>query len=129
MENVININKIVNSRPQKKRVTISSKRQITIPQAFFKKLGFSDYAECYVEDDKLIICPEKKEGSEEMFGDLVLEELIAKGLSGQKLLNEYRGQMRKISEAVYAVKQDAAKVAEGQGKYYTVDEVFGEEDN
>ena len=37
-----------------KRVSISSKRQITIPQKFYALLGFDDEAECIVRGKELL---------------------------------------------------------------------------
>lgn len=42
---------------EQKRVSISSKRQMTIPQKFFKELQFTDKAECFVRGNELIIRP------------------------------------------------------------------------
>ena len=42
---------------EQKRVRISSKRQMTIPQKFFKALEFTDKAECFVRGNELIIRP------------------------------------------------------------------------
>jgi hypothetical protein len=34
---------------ESKIIKISSKKQITIPQAFFEKIGFSEHAECILK--------------------------------------------------------------------------------
>ena len=41
--------------PEQKKVTISSKRQFTIPQKFFTKLGFDREAVCTLSNCMLII--------------------------------------------------------------------------
>ncbi|MEA4847868.1 MAG: hypothetical protein VB106_11610 [Clostridiaceae bacterium] len=41
----------------KKRITISAKRQITIPQKFFEMLDFGGEAECILRGKELIIRP------------------------------------------------------------------------
>lgn len=38
-----------------KKVSISAKRQITIPQKFFTMLGFDTEAECMVRGNELVI--------------------------------------------------------------------------
>lgn len=42
-----------------KKVSISAKRQITIPQKFFTMLGFDTEAECMVRGNELVIRPAK----------------------------------------------------------------------
>ena len=42
---------------EKKRVSISAKRQITIPQKFYTALGFADEAECILRGGELILRP------------------------------------------------------------------------
>ena len=41
----------------RKILSISSKRQITIPQKFYQALGFGSEAECVVRGDELVIRP------------------------------------------------------------------------
>ena len=49
-----------NSILEKKIVSISSKRQITIPQKFFTMLGFTNEAECMVRGNELVIRPARQ---------------------------------------------------------------------
>lgn len=111
----------------KKRLSISSKRQITIPQKFFTMLGFSDTAECVVRGNELVIRPVKQESGGE-FAEQILEELIAEGFSGEELLTEFKIRQAKIRPAVEAMIAEAEEVAAGNGEYATYDDVFGSED-
>lgn len=111
----------------KKRLSISSKRQITIPQKFFTMLGFSDTAECVVRGNELVIRPVKQESGGE-FAEQILEELIAEGFSGEELLTEFKVRQAKIRPAVEAMIAEAEEVAAGNGEYATYDDVFGSED-
>ncbi len=45
---------------ESKKVSISSKRQITIPQKFFTLLGFNTEAECIMRGNELVYAPLKK---------------------------------------------------------------------
>ena len=47
------------SKMDRKVLSISSKRQITIPQKFYQLLGFGDEAECVLRGNELIIRPIK----------------------------------------------------------------------
>ena len=45
----------------KKRIRVSSKRQITIPMKFHELLGMSDEVDCHVRNGALIITPIRPE--------------------------------------------------------------------
>lgn len=107
-----------------KKLRISAKRQITIPQKFYSQLGFSHGAECEIRGEELIIRP-IREGGEE-FAEEILSDLIKEGLSGESLLQAFRNRQKEIRPTVEAMLKDAKKVAEGKASYYTLQEVFGE---
>lgn len=111
----------------RKVLSISSKRQITIPQKFYQLLGFGDEAECVLRGNELIIRPIKTVSGGE-FAEQILEELIAEGLSGEALLARFKERQAQIRPAVESMLTDAEKVAEGKGNYATYDDVFGTED-
>ena len=48
---------------ESKKVSISSKRQITIPQKFFTLLGFNTEAECIMRGNELVLRPVKENTS------------------------------------------------------------------
>ena len=110
----------------KKIVSISSKRQITIPQKFYTLLGFSDEAECVVRGNELIIRPARTVSGGE-FAENILAELIREGFSGDELLLQFRERQAKIRPAVEAMLCDAEKAADGSGEYETYEDVFGTE--
>ena len=107
-----------------KKLSISPKRQITIPQKFYTQLGFSRGAECEIRGKELIIRP-IREGGEE-FAEEILSDLIKEGLSGEELLQAFRNRQKEIRPTVEALLKDAKKVAEEKAPYYTLQEVFGE---
>ena len=115
------------SKMDRKVLSISSKRQITIPQKFYQLLGFGDEAECVLRGNELIIRPIKTVSGGE-FAERILEELIAEGLSGEALLARFKERQAQIRPAVESMLTDAEKVAEGKGNYATYDDVFGTED-
>lgn len=117
-----------NTIMEKKIVSISSKRQITIPQKFFALLGFDTEAECVVRGNELIIRPAKTNAGGE-FAEYILADLIAQGLSGNELLTEFRKKQAKVRPAVEAMIADADEVATGNGDYSTYDDIFNSEDD
>ena len=115
------------SKMDRKVLSISSKRQITIPQKFYQLLGFGDEAECVLRGNELIIRPIKTVSGGE-FAEQILEELISEGLSGEVLLARFKERQAQIRPAVESMLTDAEKAAEGKGDYATDDDVFGTED-
>ncbi len=112
------------SVPEQKKVTISSKRQFTIPQKFFTELGFDKEAVCTLGKGMLIIEPIHNGDSGE-FAEEILSDLIAEGYSGQKLLAEFKIRQGKIRPAVERMLKAAEDAANGLGDHYTYEDLFG----
>ncbi|MBR0133380.1 MAG: AbrB/MazE/SpoVT family DNA-binding domain-containing protein [Lachnospiraceae bacterium] len=112
---------------EQKKVSITSKRQFTIPQKYYTELGFDKDAMCILGDGFLIIQPMAHVSSGE-FAEQILSELIAEGFSGQELLNEFKERQAKVRPAVEAMLEQAKKIAKGNGKYSSYDDVFGTEE-
>ena len=101
---------------EKKQVTITSKRQFTIPKKFLNELGFDRSAVCSVLDGKLIIEPVTPISGGE-FAEQILKELIDEGYNGNELLAEFRIRQAKVRPAVEAMLEDAKNTALGIGEY------------
>jgi len=114
--------------PEQKRVMITSKRQLTIPQKFYTELGFDREAVCTMGDGMLIIQPATHVSGGGEFAEQILSELIAKGFSGQELLNEFKTRQAKVRPAVEAMLEAAKAAASGTGEYSTYDDIFGSEE-
>lgn len=107
-----------------KKVSISSKRQITIPQKFYSMLGFGTEAECIVRGNELIIRPVKDVSGGE-FAEFILEDLIAKGYSGEVLLEKFKEAQKEVRPAVERMLEQAELVAAGEAEYASYDDVIG----
>lgn len=118
---------IRNTVLDKKIVSISSKRQITIPQKFFTLLGFGDTAECVLKNGELVIRPVSVNAGGE-FAEQILAELIAQGLSGNELLETFKKRQAQVRPAVETLISDAEDAAQGKGEFATYDDIFGGED-
>ena len=108
----------------KKRIRVSSKRQITIPMKFHKLLGMSDEVDCHVRNGALIITPIRPEPTGE-FAEEILADLVAQGLSGKQLLDKFAEMNRKVRPAVQALIAEADKAAAMSGKPGQFAEIFG----
>lgn len=109
-----------------KKVSISAKRQITIPQKFFTLLGFDDEAECVVRGNELVIRPVRNNSGGE-FAEQILADLIAEGLNGDELLKKFKETQKKVRPAIEEMLEDASKAAMSDSGFETYSDVFGSE--
>ena len=110
-----------------KKLSISAKRQITIPQKFFTMLGFDTEAECMVRGNELVIRPAKTNTGGE-FAEQILADLISQGYSGAELLDRFKNAQKEVRPAVGAMLAEAERVADSESGYETYDDVFGAEE-
>ena len=110
-----------------KIISISGKRQVTIPQKYFEALGFDKEAECVLQNNAIIIRPIRQNiGSE--FSEQILADLIDQGLSGQELLTRFKEVSRKVPDAMDRLISEADGIAKGEKRGATMSDVFGAED-
>ena len=114
-------------KTERKIVSISSKRQITIPQKYYTMLGFTDEAECIMRGGELILRPKRTESGGE-FAEFILRDLINEGYSGEKLLSEFKARQAKIRPAVEALIADS-NAARERGECLTHEDIFGDLDD
>ncbi len=118
----------VRSNNMSKRISVSSKRQITIPLQYFQELRIGSEVDCEVVNGKIVISPVDSEPSGE-FDDLILADLIKEGYQGQELLEKFKEMRRQIRPAVLKMLEEAEKyAASGKGRL-TLEELFGSEDD
>jgi len=109
----------------RKRIPVSDGSQISIPIDFFYAVGIENEAECYVQDNSIIIRPIRNNSGE--FAEEILSDLILQGFSGDKLLQKFKETRRKIRPAVECLLEEAAAAADGKAPYFTYEDVFGKE--
>ena len=110
-----------------KKVSISAKRQITIPLKFYTMLGFDTEAECMVRGNELVIRPVKINTGGE-FAEQILADLIAQGYSGDELLQRFKKAQSQVRPAVEEMLREAGQVADSEAEYLSYEDVFGEEE-
>lgn len=113
---------------EKRRIHISSKRQITIPTKYFEALGLSNEVDCICANGMLILTPLKNENS--AFAEEILADLVEQGYSGQKLLAEFKRLSRQVRPAVEKLIEEADALAASASANYVdrTDEIFGNDD-
>lgn len=112
----------------RKLLRVSSKRQITIPQAFFTKLGLSDQVDCILHGNELILRPVKRDTGGE-FAEQILSDLIAEGFSGEDLLQKFKERQAQVRPAVETMIAQAEGAAQGTEAYESYEDVFGAGDD
>lgn len=110
-----------------KKLSISAKRQITIPQKFFTMLGFGTEAECTVRGNELVIRPARTNIGGE-FAEQILADLIARGYSGSDLLERFKKAQGQVRPAVEAMLMEAERVASLESGSISYEDVFGTEE-
>lgn len=109
----------------KKRISVSQKRQITIPIEFYQSVGIDKEVECYVQNNAIVIRPVQESSGE--FDEQILAELISQGLSGQELLDKFKETRRQIRPAVERLLDEARLAAKSEAPSNTYEDVFGQE--
>lgn len=110
----------------RKIISVSRKRQITIPLQFYNQLGLGSEVECLLEDGKIIIQPLHRGSSE--FSVEILRDLVSQGYSGDELVKQFESQNNNIKGAVTNILEEADAIAAGEKPAASFDEIFGSED-
>jgi len=110
----------------KKRISVSQKRQITIPIEFYNVVGIGKEVECYIQDNAIVIRPVRESGGE--FDEQILADLISQGLSGEELLTRFKETRKEIRPAIEGLIAEAELAGNGKGNIYTYDDVFNAEE-
>ena len=121
------INAVRKNSIERKIISVSRKRQITIPQKYFEALGFFNEAECILQNDRIIIQPVKVNTGMD-FSEQILADLITQGLSGSELLAKFKEVSKNIPSAMDKLIGEADSIAKGDKKSATMADIFGAED-
>lgn len=110
----------------RKIISVSKKRQITIPLQFYKHLNLESEVECSLEDGAIVIRPLHREPSE--FSVEILKDLVSQGYSGDELVKQFEIQSKNIKKAITNMLEEADAIAAGEKKAANFDDIFGSED-
>ncbi|MEW6622224.1 MAG: AbrB/MazE/SpoVT family DNA-binding domain-containing protein [Bacillota bacterium] len=109
----------------RKIISVSQKRQITIPLKFFKQLQLQKEVECFIRDGALVIRPIHQGQGE--FSVEILRDLVAQGYSGEELVRRFELESKNIRKAISAMLEEAEQIASGEKSAATFNDVFGSE--
>ena len=90
---------------KKRRVRISSQRQITIPIDFYTEMNLSDEAMIEFTGNEIIIRSAEQEIVD--FSTDILKSLVAQGVSGDDLISEFERIKKSIPDALEAMVTEA----------------------
>ena len=107
----------------RKIVSVTGNRQITIPIRYYNALNFGKEAECLLTDDAVVIRP--LFASDDSFTMEILKDLVSQGYSGNELIEKVESQRGRIRGAVETLIDEADKIAAGKRKSATTEDVFG----
>jgi len=112
---------------ERKIISVSVKRQLTIPQKYYDALGFDNEAECILQEDGLFIRPLRDIGRNE-FSEQILADLISQGYAGQELLEKFKEYSKAVRPAVLKlIEETDAFARRGEGHIPMV-KLFGSEE-
>lgn len=112
---------------ERKIISVSGKRQVTIPQKYFEALGFGNEAECILQNNAIIIRPIRDYVGGE-FSEQILADLIAQGYEGQDLLLKFKEISKKVRPAMEKMIDEADNMAKSVEKGPIISDIFGAED-
>lgn len=112
---------------ERKIISVSDKRQVTIPQKYFEALGFSKEAECILQKNSIVIRPIKENTGSE-FSEQILADLISQGFSGPELLAKFKEMSKQIAPAMERLIGEADSIAKGVKKGAAMADILGAED-
>ena len=113
------------SHSSRKIISVSQKRQITIPLKFFTELGLESEVECFIQEDALVIRPIRTHQDE--FSVEILKDLVSQGFSGDELIRQFEVESKNIHNAARSLIDDAERIARGEMTSASFDDVFGKE--
>ncbi|KLU59278.1 hypothetical protein CEB3_c42640 [Peptococcaceae bacterium CEB3] len=111
---------------ESKIISVSGKRQITIPLKFYQMLHLENEVECTVENGALVVRPLARDTGE--FSTQILKELVAQGYSGDELIHRFEQQNENIKKAISKMLDEADKIADGSTPAASYTDIFGADD-
>jgi bifunctional DNA-binding transcriptional regulator/antitoxin component of YhaV-PrlF toxin-antitoxin module len=109
----------------RKIVSITGKRQLTIPKKFYEKLGFGKEVECFIERNTLVIRPLLLDEGE--FSVEILRDLISEGYGGEELIEKFTVESRQMKGAINGLIKEGKDIAEGKKKGASMKDIFGKD--
>lgn len=114
-----------NNIMDRKIISVTGKRQVTIPLKFYEQLNFGKEVECFLTEDSIVLRPFSH--SDDSFTMEILRDLVSQGLQGDELLAKFAELHQNIKKAVEIMIVEADEIALGKRKSATTKDIFGED--
>lgn len=102
-----------NLMKDKKRVSISSRRQFSIPKEYYESLDMSDEAIVELHGNRLVVRPSPKEDFEQSeFIEFIYRDVINEGYQGNDIFDEVNRRKKLIKPAVQSFIDDSIRNSE-----------------
>lgn len=108
---------------EKKIISVSEKRQITLPIQFYNALNIGKEVECSIEGGRLILTPIRRE--ENYFASEILADIIAEGVERDQIVKEFNRRSAQMGPAVRRLIEETEQQSE-EGKLASFEDIFGE---
>ena len=116
-----------NTKPERKIINVSVKRQLTIPQKYYENLGFGNEAECILHKGGILIRPVRNDVRGD-FSEQILSDLINQGYEGSELLVKFKEYSRAIRPAVEKLIDETESYVNNGNGNIPRNELFGVEE-
>lgn len=111
-----------------KRISVSEKRQITIPKEYYDALNIGNEIECSIMDNCIIIKP-ITENSLDEFSEYILQDIIKEGYTNEDILKEFKKRREDLKKATNLFKKSVEEEIENIEILPTAQDVFGNGDD
>lgn len=98
-----------------KKISVSVKRQITIPIEYYNALNIGDEVECMMVDDSIVIKPVKDNSLDE-YSEFILKDILEEGYKKEEILEEFKKRRNELKYAAKEMVKEMDKVAEEKGR-------------
>ncbi|MHB1254524.1 MAG: AbrB/MazE/SpoVT family DNA-binding domain-containing protein [Candidatus Humimicrobiaceae bacterium] len=109
----------------RKIISITGKRQLTIPLKFYAKLGLGKEVECFIEKNALVIRPLSQDDG--AFSIEILKDLVSQGYSGNELVAKFTEERQNMKIAIGALLTEGNDIVTGKKKGASMKDVFGKD--
>jgi bifunctional DNA-binding transcriptional regulator/antitoxin component of YhaV-PrlF toxin-antitoxin module len=83
-----------------KTVKITSKRQLTIPKAYFDYLRIEESVQAFLLDDGILLKPGKKQSTQEIDVEIILRNVMVEGYTGDELADEFSRRVKSYNKVL-----------------------------
>ena len=109
----------------RKIISITGKRQLTIPLKFYEKLGLGKEVECFIEKNALVIRSLSQDDG--VFSIEILKDLVSQGFSGNELIAKFTEERQNMNTAIEALLTEGNEITTGKKKGVSMKDVFGKD--